>query len=129
MKKKVITLVDVERRLTKEFQDGYDARLAYNAFCKQYPKFRHDTPRGFAIDVETARLYIAYCIARRNWAKHAQNLAAKMGVEYYPPGKHPNCIRSLRTSPESVARRKAREKEKAKAKAKKGKERKNASPK
>lgn len=118
MKKKVITLIDVERRLTKEFKDAYDARLAYNAFCKQYPRFRIDTPRGFAIDVETARLYIAYCIARRNWAKHAENLAAKMGVEYYPPGKHPNCIRSLRTSPENVARRKAREK----AKAKKGKQ-------
>ena len=96
MKKKVITLIDVERRLTKEFHDAYDARLAYNAFCKQYPAFRIDTPRGFAIDVETARLYI---------------------VEYYPPGKHPNCLRSLRTSPENVARRKAREK----AKAKKGK--------
>lgn len=117
MKKKVITLIDVEKRLAKEFQNAYDARLAYNAFCKQYPAFRLGTRRGFAIDVETARLYIAYCIARRNWAKHAENLAATMGVEYYPPGKHPNCLRRLRTSPESVARRKAREN----AKAKKGK--------
>lgn len=121
MKKKVITLIDVERRLAKEFHDAYDARLAYNAFCKQYPAFRVDTPRGFAIDLETARLYIAYCIARRNWAKHAQILAAKMGVEYYPPGKHPNCIRSLRTSPESVARRKAREKAKKECKSQKTK--------
>lgn len=117
MKKKVITLIDVQKRLAKEFQNAYDARLAYNAFCKQYPAFRLGTRRGFAIDVETARLYIAYCIARRNWAKHAEILAATMGVEYYPPGKHPNCLRHLRTSPESVARRKAREN----AKAKKGK--------
>lgn len=110
MKKKVITLVDVKKRLAKEFKNSYDARLAYNAFCKQYPDFRHATPRGFAIDMETARLYTEYCITRRNWIKHAEKLAATLGVEYHAPGKHPNCKRRLRTQPKNVARRKALEK-------------------